>query len=105
MSGYGDIDREDALNCVGIGWSGIINFLYDNKPDDIKFVQIKEKFGTLRAYVNWSTPEFDKLIQEAENKSAITCERCGKEGRLRNGSWLLTLCDDCDRIGNENTVL
>lgn len=57
--------------------------------------QVKEKFGTLRFYMSSATEEMDAIIGEAERKSAITCEECGKTGRLREGGWLLTLCDDC----------
>lgn len=62
--------------------------------------QVKEKFGTLRFYMTWETEEMAKIIEEAERKSFETCEDCGKEGKLRRGGWLMTLCDDCHRKVN-----
>ena len=47
------------------------------KPKDgeedcrLKAVQMKEKFGTIRAYFNYSSPEVDAIIDEAEEKLAI----------------------------------
>jgi hypothetical protein len=62
-----------------------------------RFSQIKEKYGTLRAY--WSgdlSPDADALVEEAialaEARSAVTCEVCGEEGRLYGG-WLTTRCE------------
>lgn len=58
--------------------------------------QIKEKFGTLRFYMNSSTEAMNKAISEAEEKSYVTCEECGAgESKQRQGGWIRTLCDDC----------
>jgi len=56
-------------------------------------VQVKEKFGTLRFYMNSCTDEMDRLIEEAEALSAKTCEVCGNEGHIRPGKWIQTLCE------------
>lgn len=56
-------------------------------------VQIKEKFGTLRFYVDYSDEYSRGVIEMAENMSARTCETCGAEGTRRDGSWIRTLCD------------
>ena len=61
-------------------------------------VQVKEKFGTLRFYCHGYDEEILKAIREAEDKSEITCERCGNPGTLRPGGWLKTLCDGCNEI-------
>jgi hypothetical protein len=62
-----------------------------------KFSQIKEKCGTLRVYWDGAlSPEADAQVEEAialaEARSAVTCEICGEEGRLRGGAWLTTRC-------------
>ena len=83
---------------TGIGWENLLIEAFEelNKLDTINIVQIKEKFGTLRLYVGGSNyDQVDKIVDEAERKSAITCEYCGKPGKLRQTSWLKTLCDDC----------
>ena len=66
---------------------------------DINFyaVKVKEKFGTLRFYLNMYTEEMDDLIYEAEAKSAITCELCGKPGKTVGVLWLETLCEKCNK--------
>lgn len=63
-------------------------------------VQVKEKFGDLRFYTQGGNKEINKLIDEAESKSAETCELCGEKGGLREGGWLVTLCDKCNKKRN-----
>ena len=64
--------------------------------------QVKEKFGTLRFYVDIDTEDsvFREvsyaLIDKAERKSSYTCEVCGKDGALRSGGWVRTLCNECE---------
>ena len=62
-------------------------------------LQIKEKFGALRFY--WKKESSDgspdeawDAIERAERRSRETCEMCGREGRLRGKSWVMTLCDE-----------
>ena len=57
--------------------------------------QVKEKYGTLRFYMSSGNEEIWNLIEEAEKKSAETCEGCGVPGELRQGSWSGTSCDNC----------
>lgn len=65
-------------------------------PPYPKAVQVKEKFGQLRLYMNYYVKEIEELITEAEVKSGKTCEDCGTPGELREGGWLVTLCDNCN---------
>lgn len=100
------------------GWYPIIEELLQKISEidtdkKVRIFQIKEKFGTLRFYtsdsplridflgaVNCLTfglvlSEMEKLIRDTEIRSAVTCEICGKNGRLRNKSgWVKTLCDE-----------
>jgi len=57
--------------------------------------QVKEKFGSLRFYMSFSTEEMFSAISEAEEKSIITCEACGKPGSMRKTGWVYTFCDEC----------
>lgn len=59
-------------------------------------VQVKEKYGGLRFYLNVSTEEMDELIEKAEEESLEICEECGKAGRLMAvyGRFHRTCCDD-----------
>jgi len=56
--------------------------------------QVKEKFGTLRVYLD----NYDDVIAEISNfaatMSVTTCEECGNIGERRKLSWIKTLCDE-----------
>jgi hypothetical protein len=71
----------------------LIRRLPAGERDEYYAVQVKEKFGTLRFYMNTETEEMSRAIREAEGRSASTCEVCGQTGTLRGGGWLKTLCD------------
>ena len=47
--------------------------------------QVKEKFGTLRFYMNRATKEINEVIAVAEARTETTCESCGGEGSLKEG--------------------
>jgi hypothetical protein len=91
----------------GDGWERLIRdlsqnleLLNENAPMWVEAVQVKEKFGTLRFYVDIAgdKPWRDLiyyLIDYAEVRSSWTCESCGEPGKARGGSWVRTLCDSC----------
>lgn len=90
---YGSLD-------VGPGWYRLIVDL-DRELAAIdpgyQLIQIKEKFGGLRYYVEFEPdrprPGFDELIRAAERRSERMCEQCGGDGGLTcRGSWVRTLC-------------
>ena len=63
--------------------------------DEFEFTQIKEKFGTLRAYFYPYFEELDDIVDKYEKISANTCEVCGKPGELKSdGYWLMTRCEE-----------
>lgn len=62
----------------------------DNHP---RASQVKEKYGGLRFYMTHTSDEIEDLIQVAEVEADKTCEWCGEPGTLRNGGWMVTLCD------------
>ncbi len=60
----------------------------------MRIVQVKEKYGSLRIFLQAGTDEAENLIDEAETKSETICEACGAQGSnhtLRSG-WSKTLC-------------
>lgn len=92
---------------VSLGWNLIIkNLIQDlirlgwNK----EVIQVKEKFGGLRFYINEGTDEIHQRIGEAELESMKTCEITGRPGKLRTDiGWYRTLCDEeYDRIISKN---
>ena len=91
-----------GIEC-GKGWNKLIIpildyiDLYNSGHDDkIEILQIKEKFGGLRIYTSFSTPELDQLIDDAEEQSFKTCEYCGStENVTQTTGWIKTLCSKC----------
>ena len=86
---------------------------------DVVFMQIKEKYGTLRVYWNFAEienydelksrlekpEELDEYIDKYYNKienvidfceylSSKTCEMTGKPGKLYSKGWCVTLCKE-----------
>lgn len=111
---------------VSGGWDDLIveldKKLAEIDPDYVLH-QCKEKFGGLRYYTahhrgtcdagdneSYSAHidcNFSNLIRQAEAKSFTICEECGKDGTLREGGWIRTLCDQCElkrqeRLKNDN---
>jgi len=108
----------------GDGWYSILDetcgkiqneideFHKENAPAKIEVIaaQVKEKYGTLRFYVDyaysnidWKDPiaeefykKISRFINEANLKSSKTCEECGKEGTLHKEGWWYTSCKECD---------
>jgi hypothetical protein len=92
------------LEC-GDGWfvllralCGLIEREIEHLPTELQeqvhAVQIKEKFGGLRFYMNHDTPKISGAIALAEELSNNTCEACGGYGGHKNVmGWLATLCE------------
>jgi len=94
----------------GDGWFGLLFDLclkidtYLNKHSKIKerfkVNQVKEKFGSLRFYVYPCDDTLTDIIVEAEDLSAITCEVCGKLGKIHSvRGWKSCLCNKCLKEG------
>lgn len=105
-------DPKTTLMCwgfeVGDGWYHIIDTLCDSIQSYIDYnpslnvpqvvaVQVKEKFGSLRFYVNGGNEFIDGMIHMTERLSATTCEQCGKPGKSRGHGWIYTACDEHTR--------
>ncbi len=92
------LGHNSGFNCWS-GWYSIINDMLATMdhsmsvPFDLKVVQIKEKFGTLRVYIAPRDPYTQGIIDMAETISKHICERCGEPGEMRTGiGWHKTLC-------------
>jgi len=92
-----------GLEC-GDGWAGIIDtlckliqeYVSDHKGYQTEAVQVKEKYGGLRFYINGGNDYVDGLITFAERLSYMTCEQCGStDGVTQTKGWVYTLCRQC----------
>lgn len=86
-------------------WEGSKDIITQEKIDEAKVrldeeaakvpvaVQVKEKFGGLRFYVQAATDKHYQYISFAESMSYRTCEECGNPGKTYTDGWHMTLCD------------
>lgn len=68
-------------------------------PDRVSQVvvaQVKEKFGSLRFYIDGGDDTIDNFITMAEFMSAITCEECGAPGEMSMAGWARVRCPTCE---------
>lgn len=93
---------------VGDGWRDLVETAIRRiaiavaaaPTGSLKIGQIKEKFGTLRLYLDNCSglPEatcaaIDEAICLSEARSACTCEQCGEPGQLYDkGGYVFTAC-------------
>lgn len=96
----------EVLGCsfVPDGWEALVTRLSEavlaciqaKGLHDLQVVQVKEKFGALRFYLNYVAPdEVSALIRAAEEESGRTCETCGKLGERRTiKGWVRTVCPE-----------
>ena len=110
-----DMSPQDTCMCWGIstgnGWFDLVDKLCSkiqdsvdrNNGEQVEAVQVKEKFGGLRFYVNHATDEIYKYIYDAENESLDTCEACGSKENVKQTrrGWISTLCKECMEIKDE----
>ncbi len=93
----------DGFRCDD-GWYDIIYELFerleplvaklDESGPSFEVRQVKEKFGTLRFYVNRRNDEIEAAIDSALERASRTCELCGNPGNLEERLWK-TLCSSC----------
>ena len=108
---YPEILSKAYISC-GNGWYHIIDILCHTiqghleninrniKDDEEIFVceaiQIKEKFGGLRFYVDSGDNHIWGAIEMAEHLSEITCEVCGSNEHIgKTDGWITTICRKC----------
>ncbi|MGV0675658.1 hypothetical protein ABQE62_05630 [Mycolicibacterium fortuitum] len=84
------------------GWAAILTELRDDLiqiDPDLVVRQVKQKGGVLEVWAEASSPALAAAVREriaaAQEQSAVTCERCGQPGTIRQGAdgWYRALCD------------
>lgn len=88
----------------GDGWYWIIDnlcsciqdYIDANDKSQVEAVQVKEKFGQLRFYINGADDYVHGMISLAETMSYATCEMCGSTTDIMHTSgWVKTICGAC----------
>jgi len=76
--------------------SSLSQYIKNKELAPVRVIQIKEKFGSLRFYVNGADPYCSGMIHFAETMAACICETCGAPGSPGHlvGCYQ-TLCTDC----------
>jgi hypothetical protein len=81
---------------VGPGWLPLIYKLSAELAacaPDVRVMQVKNKFGGLRFYIEAGSPATHVLIELAETASFGICDQCGEPGEPRGESWVATRCE------------
>lgn len=119
--GQKDLPMTDTCMCWGIecgdGWYWLLDMLcqavqdhvesrQDGSKDShqVEAVQVKEKFGGLRFYVNSADAEVYGMISLAEQMSYNICEKCGSTENIQRtkGGWITYLCPKCLKESGRN---
>lgn len=84
---------------IGAGWIALVDDLIANLLvlgwDGNDLIQVKEKFGGLRFYIDNESPATLALIDDAEARSFTICDVCGVKGKpLTHKGWRVTRCAD-----------
>lgn len=102
-------DEYISRRWTGPGWKQLIldcdKEMSEIDPD-YTILQIKEKFGGLRYYVEGHQDLFE-IERKYEELSYSTCEKCGSTehvlvGTNNNSYWVKSLCNDCRAEGESN---
>ena len=105
---YKGSDPRSAIALFGFecgdGWFDLLKELLieikaicvDNPGITVRVVQVKEKFGGLRFYVDGWNEEVSQLIAEARGKACFACENCGKPSLKQEdeNTWEWTVCSE-----------
>jgi hypothetical protein len=62
--------------------------------NDFRFLQVKEKFGQLRAYNTGGTEEVYDIISKYEFLSEQVCCMCGKPATAMTRGWICPFCEE-----------
>jgi hypothetical protein len=95
-----DDEIKDKLNT---NYKNALEALEKAKQELPKVAQIKEKFGTLRFYIDNGNKVAFAIAGYAEDMSVTTCEKCGNVGKTYTIGWHKTLCEKhaIERYGEE----
>lgn len=91
---------------VGDGWKDLVTETFEKLDAAMKAVpveepdlgfacqDVKEKYATLRIDVVPYVESVEIVCTEAEDRSEVVCDECGRPGVVRDGGWLTVRCDE-----------
>jgi len=104
-SDYDDFDYSYiVVDEIPSGWRDLfMQMCEDIKPileknnmlDSFYFVQVKEKYGSLRMYVSACPAEVYAILDKYEYVSQFVCECCGQPATKETRGWISHYCDNC----------
>ena len=91
------MNRTEAKNWIkqtcGEGWLHLVDQVFDNLPSDISVTQTYQKYAALKFDIEPYNEEFEICLEQIEEQSLNTCEKCGsKGGRYIVNNWEHTRC-------------
>lgn len=76
-----------------------------NYINEFRFLQIKEKYGSLRVYTAGAPQEVYDIIQKYEALSERICVTCGKPATKISQGWICPYCDECaEKLGRRKFI-
>lgn len=93
--------REEALEKLPNGWTNLIERVFEViEGCGCEVLNIWNKMGFLRVrYRGELTPKAYHSLALIEVESDKTCMHCGRYGKRRSCSHVITLCEDCMEMG------
>ena len=90
-------------------WDELKEILIEgNYLNEFRFMQIKEKYGTLRLYYNDFPKSIGKQLADWEDKyyclSEQHCIYCGKPVKYMTPCYITYICEDCKNQMNEQSL-
>lgn len=67
----------------------------EEKCKNIYFMDIKEKYGSLRFYTNIYNEKVEKILDKYDHISKYICIKCGKKATKISKGWISPFCDNC----------
>lgn len=76
----------------------------DGCEDTFEFVQIKEKYASLRLYADGYGDKTKEVLAKYEELSKYICGHCGQVATRITRGWVYPFCDKCARKIGQPTV-
>lgn len=72
--------------------------------NEYRVTQIKEKYGELRWYDDWTTEKVSQIIDKYTKASRHICIECGEPAVYFSTGWISPWCEECSKHINDRMV-